>query len=531
MTRFSSLLPLALLASGSLLLASCGGGSSDDSSFGSDDSADIIVEETPATITTALDKLEKSVKAVEGSSTLSPANARKEITTLRKLINNANLSTTKKQELYDKVNALDGRIVETLEKRTSDAAKAKADAEAAKAKAEADAEAAKAKAEADAAKAQQQLQQAQSLDATVVYNAYSVDNGTPGDWRYNNPTITLGTSGELSGIPGNTLILDNFSRSATNSWRQFTREQKNPDATEVNDTLTQKALARYYGTTKGYKIFADVNFSNHGVIDTTFNQGHVKGVSQFSDEELTNSGDTFRRSGTYKGVRGNYICTANANNDTCTYSKDTATGYITLGGSATWTFDPGNDNTRITIDPEYLSYGRWMTRDKDGNYRVGAFYQIGGMDGGTPSITIGHQVGTATYVGEAHGIYAIKGGALTTNTGAGEFKARATLTANFGASDTIHGKINSFDVPNSSDWEVRLKQTTIASDGKFTEEDNNSSGATWFIGTSNASNNADKYKGELLISGVKGEKDYPLLGVGAFSQVLVHKEKWWVPLV
>ena len=177
--------------------------------------------------------------------------------------------------------------------------------------------------------------------------------------------------------------------------------------------------------------------------------------------------------GSFHGVSGTYVCDTGAGRtDACT-AMVAAEGF-TLAGS--WTFKPTDPNTRVadTPDGNYASYGWWLHKSEDdATYRASAFHDYKGTEEGTVNLP---EAGTATYVGGAAGKYALSSSTGGTND-AGHFTAKATLEADFGASDanTISGTIDDFVGADGEDreWSVELKEASITDAGVISRTDQN----------------------------------------------------------
>ena len=157
--------------------------------------------------------------------------------------------------------------------------------------------------------------------------------------------------------------------------------------------------------------------------------------------------------GTYHGASGTYRCTTD-----CTATV-TATG-ISL--SAGWEFAHGAGAMVSVADANYLLFGWWLTKDKDGMPTAASAFT--GTAGTAPAAISGVNaiVGSATYSGHAAGKFAISdplGGG-----DAGHFTADATLNAKFsGGGAGITGTIDNFMANDESvPWSVALNNRTFA---------------------------------------------------------------------
>ena len=157
--------------------------------------------------------------------------------------------------------------------------------------------------------------------------------------------------------------------------------------------------------------------------------------------------------GTYHGASGTYRCSG-----TCTATV-TSTG-ISL--SADWVFAHGAGAMVSVADVNYLFFGWWLTKDKDGMPTAASAFT--GTAGNAPAALSGVDdlVGSATYSGHAAGKFAISD---PINGGdAGHFTADATLNAKFsGGGAGITGMIDNFMANGQSvPWSVALNNRTFA---------------------------------------------------------------------
>ena len=157
--------------------------------------------------------------------------------------------------------------------------------------------------------------------------------------------------------------------------------------------------------------------------------------------------------GTYHGASGTYRCSG-----TCTATV-TATG-TSLGG--TWVFAHGAGAMVSVPDADYLAFGWWLNKDKDGEPTVAsAFYSTVGAVR-TALAGVNAIVGSATYAGKAAGKFALSNPLDSTGDG-GHFTADATLTAKFsGTGAGITGTIDNFMANDKSvPWSVALNNRTF----------------------------------------------------------------------
>ena len=215
-----------------------------------------------------------------------------------------------------------------------------------------------------------------------------------------------------------------------------------------------------------------------------------------------------RFAGTFNGVPGTFMCTHTAGACTAATDKD---GELTLGGidasdaaltgdaANVWRFTPDGDLETLKVDgvnydADYLSFGYWVRERESATssrFSVGTFYA-----GSQPytgfqadvSASVGALMGSATYVGEAAGQYALKGD----TTEAGSFTADANLTARFGGGAAvgryaISGTISNF--VNGSNGMVDEGWTLTLDPAGFTSGGGTPTYTATFTGTTTGSGN------------------------------------------
>ena len=215
-------------------------------------------------------------------------------------------------------------------------------------------------------------------------------------------------------------------------------------------------------------------------------------------DEAARGGRKFE--GTFNGVAGMYSCTG----DTGTCSAKTRKDGSLSALDGDWIFTP--DTTGVVVrnvipDADFLSFGYWVqATEKDGEttYGVSAFYGGSQVFNRADITTL---MGTATYEGEATGLYVKKTFSSTANdfvpSASGQFTADAGLTAYFGGNDVaesnqyrIKGTVTNFmdgDEMIDPKWTVTLGRSTNtygagSSDpfmGPTTTQKNGGSPGTW----------------------------------------------------
>ena len=156
--------------------------------------------------------------------------------------------------------------------------------------------------------------------------------------------------------------------------------------------------------------------------------------------------------GTFAGVPGTFVC-----GGTCTAVGNSKGVLESLTG--TWTFRPDGTASNLTVsgvikDVDYLAFGYWLetTTKTDGSMTYGVNTFATGRQT-YDRTNVANLLGTATYNGNATGLYTLKD--FSTGAGvpseAGQFTADARLTANFGGGDVavndafhISGQITNF---------------------------------------------------------------------------------------
>lgn len=172
--------------------------------------------------------------------------------------------------------------------------------------------------------------------------------------------------------------------------------------------------------------------------------------------------------GTYMGAAGTYKCVS----DVCTSIAAGANG-IDLGTG--WTFTPAGGAVLQQKDAQYLQFGWWVRKDKDGPTHAGVIYSPVGT-GLTAVTTINSAalVGKATYMGKAAGKFAISDPLRPAYDNAGHFTADAELMADFKETEsTLSGTIDAFRLNDGSadpGWSVALQKTLFDTD-KFVTDD------------------------------------------------------------
>ena len=157
--------------------------------------------------------------------------------------------------------------------------------------------------------------------------------------------------------------------------------------------------------------------------------------------------------------------------------------------TGTWHFKPDAGAMVSQPDTDYLAYGWWVSKDKDGVPTAASAFaiEVGDVDGTGDTASGADLTGSATYVGHAAGKFSLTGTLDGTDNG-GHFTADATLTAKFGAiaadnDNGVTGMINNFRLNDGSEdpgWSVTLNRSSAwAADGAITGPTSNAT--VWTI--------------------------------------------------
>ena len=268
------------------------------------------------------------------------------------------------------------------------------------------------------------------------------------------------------------------------------------DYADTNSTTKIKNEARVY-TNRGMGKsvpFADglpdgvsvqTSGESKGYI-TTVTPANVGGAafthSGTQNHPIPSRSDALYVRGTYLGAPGEFRCTG-----TCSSTNDGKGSPSALGG--TWWFKPDAGAMISQSDANYLYFGWWVSKDKDGvPTAASAFAKIvGDVDGETGTIGGGTLTGSATYAGNAVGKFAMSNVLDGTGNG-GHFTADAMLEAKFGSgSDAgMTGTIDNFRLNDGSDdpgWSVELKRGGWGDTGAINAPagDDANKGTVWSI--------------------------------------------------
>ncbi len=298
-----------------------------------------------------------------------------------------------------------------------------------------------------------------------------------------------------------------------------------------NSKVTNEA--RVY-TNQGPPKSVSFAAGGHAVADSGDDKGYLTALiaNLIMAPEFTHSGDKthtpapkadavyFR--GTYDGAPGEYRCKAAL----CTSNND---GSGSPEGAVGWHFKPDAGAMVSQPDANYLYYGWWVNKNKDGDpMAASAFHGVikSDTDGLAPAAAIA-TTGSATYKGGAAGKYAWINPIDDTGHG-GHFTANATLEAKFGGTGAgVTGIIDGFRLNDGSEdpgWSVELHQAPWGTDGAFTStaaDDNTDNGTLWSI-NDNPALESGSWNGQMYdeMSATVGDDDgsnVPTTAVGEFQ--------------
>ena len=228
--------------------------------------------------------------------------------------------------------------------------------------------------------------------------------------------------------------------------------------------------------------------------------------------------------GTYDGVAGTYFCTITTGN-ACT-ARYTPSGFD-LG--ANWTFVHPKGAMVAVADADYLYFGWWLQKDKDGApTSASAFYGAAGTPPTAPIVSGEGLLGSATYSGNAAGKFAVNnpfGGS-----DAGDFTADVALTARFGPyaapnNGGITGAINNFMANGKpAPWSVELQRARwggdpgsfISTDDTNTNDTDETSYTVWSI-DGNAAPESGSWRGQVYDEAADDGSDVPTTVIGVFE--------------
>ena len=286
-------------------------------------------------------------------------------------------------------------------------------------------------------------------------------------------------------------------------------------ASEAGEAVHSLTRAATTTSTGDYTFGADTNADPEA--DDNIGGFPATGTTDY-DQDDTVTGTYMKASGTYKCVTA-----------TCTAA---AAGTAGINLSAGWTFTPAAGATLQQADAQYLQFGWWIRKDKDGPTHADVFYRV--VSSGTPALEAlttqidnsdGSLVGKATYTGAAAGKFAISDPLRPGDDNSGHFTANAELDADFKtAASTLSGMIDGFRLNDGSDdpgWSVELQKATWNSaDNKFgTNAAPNGGQTVWSIGDAKGGASG-AWEAQMFDEATDDDSNVPTSVVGSFSSTI-----------
>ncbi|MCY4301606.1 MAG: hypothetical protein OXC68_07715 [Aestuariivita sp.] len=169
---------------------------------------------------------------------------------------------------------------------------------------------------------------------------------------------------------------------------------------------TNQGAGKVVSFAEGSGLTAKTEEGNVGTY--TIPAGADTDIAGFPSVGTQNYEDDAEVKGTFKGVSGTYTYNA----DDCTSTPNTEGGFTLAAGTA-WSFKPNAGATLRDTASDYLYFGWWVRKDKDGKpTHIRATY--GDNNPGTDAedlqpvdATTSGLIGEATYNGKAAGKYAV----------------------------------------------------------------------------------------------------------------------------
>ncbi len=192
------------------------------------------------------------------------------------------------------------------------------------------------------------------------------------------------------------------------------------------------------------------------------------------------TGNERRFKGTYAGATGTYVCSGS---DPCTALP--ASGGIQAQG--TWHFIPDSGQQYETPDASFLEFGWWKREDHDGTTHAGVFYRPAAYTDVVEDGRYTGNGGTATYEGQAAGLFAVVNRRNASEDDSGYFTAEASLTATFGATvseQKLRGTIDKFQLNGATEdpgWSIELEEVSRVSANSRVASTSGETGTVWTI--------------------------------------------------
>ena len=234
-----------------------------------------------------------------------------------------------------------------------------------------------------------------------------------------------------------------------NEARVYTNKGAGKTVSLADAGITVHTAATAGDDIKGYYT-VDESADLAKIMGAAFTHSGTQNHTYNSDNEVA-----FTTRGTFDGAPGTYRCTG-----TCSSTNDGKGSPSALAG--VWHFKPDAGAMVHQPDANYLYYGWWVSKDKDGGPTAASAFD--GVVGTIAALTTSPNAlaGSATYAGNAAGKFAMSNVLDGTGSG-GHFTADAMLTAKFGdGTDAgMTGTINNFrlnDGTEDAGWSLELKR-------------------------------------------------------------------------
>ena len=218
---------------------------------------------------------------------------------------------------------------------------------------------------------------------------------------------------------------------------------------------------------------------------------------------------------TYDGVPGTLFCTSDP--PACASGSSNDRESFVLNGD--WGFHPDDPKAKLKPAP-YAEFGWWrLDWDEGGDVReVGVFrgqiVTTGNKNILPSSASLGFG-GTATYTGDAVGLYSVNVGAGEANDFGG-FKATATLEATFGDDPNVSGTVDDFKGSDGQDrdWKIELVKAGLGNTGAISPTgDDADNSVKWTVG----GETEDDGRWEAQMYGGGTGPTYPGYALGSFG--------------
>ncbi|MYG46106.1 MAG: hypothetical protein F4157_01740 [Synechococcus sp. SB0675_bin_6] len=354
--------------------------------------------------------------------------------------------------------------------------------------------------------------------ASAAGSLKGLNSGTPVQAKVDKPTSTTGVTSIMVRDSNGLALTATSGNIPTHPTRDFTwtkasrfEHEPNPRTTHKGQFFTNLGPAVRQSTRTAYDQYFDLTGNAQPLDNIATSTADTTGVLEFSTTAISNSnpltnllftgpvlpnapstGQTFRDvvinngsnvDGTFVGVPGNFECGGSGN---CSIRRDQS-GVITfVGGDLTFTPRIPSDQTISNIavrfetilpDNDYLLFGYWATsvvgRNGVETHSIETYSEAIGYGNLPNSNDTSALRGSATYDGNAAGIYVLKTGTPNTSSyvvSNGEFLADVELKAQFGNNDgsvadahqyLVSGTIDGFEsttMPNHdlSNWSLAL---------------------------------------------------------------------------